>query len=80
MRISNRKIFELNPKVKLPQLIFACIFVVFTLVGPILSKYYEIKMHCATQDVATRLYDEEYFLVQYFCPKPRPTGYPGHDP
>jgi hypothetical protein len=55
MRISKRKTFGLLPKVKLPQTIFAGIFIVITMVGPTMVSIIKLKieMHCAKQDVAT---------------------------
>jgi hypothetical protein len=44
----NHKIFGLHPKVMLPQPIYACIFVVITLVGP-----NKVSIMKAKQDVAT---------------------------
>ncbi len=61
MRISNSKIFGLNPKVMLPQPIFACIFVVITFVGP--TKVSIMKLKCT---VVNRMWQHYFMMKQIF--------------
>jgi hypothetical protein len=69
MRISNRKIFGLHPKVNFSQTIYAFISVVIMLVGP--TKVSIMKLKCT---MLNRMWQHDfkwskYFSVQYFCPK-----------
>jgi hypothetical protein len=85
MRISNRKIFGLHPKVKLPQPIYACIFVVITLVGP--TKVSIMKLKCT---VLNKMWQHDFMMKKTFFSSiflsentgqlAKQAGYPGHDP
>ncbi len=69
----------------LPQHIYACNFVVITLVGPNQGKYYEIEMH-----VLNRMWQHDFMMKQIFFSSiflsentgrlAKQAGYPGHDP
>ncbi len=61
MRISNRKIFGLHPKVMLPQYIYECNFVEITLVGP--TKVSIMKLKCS---VLNRMWQHNFMRMQIF--------------
>ncbi len=85
MRISNYKIFGLHPKVKMPQPIYECIFVIITLVGP--TKVRIMKLKC---NVPNRMWQHDFMMKQIFLSSiflsenagqlAKQAGYPGHDP
>ncbi len=85
MRISNHKIFGLHPKVMLPQPIYAYIFVVITLVGPIKVSIMKLKF-----TLLNRMWQHDYmtkqiffsliFLLEITGQLAKQAGYPGHDP
>jgi hypothetical protein len=85
MRISNRKIFGLLPKVMLQQHIYACSFVLITLVGP--TKVSIMKLKCT---VLNRMWQHDFMMKQIFFSSlflsentgqlAKQAGYPGHDP
>jgi hypothetical protein len=83
MRISNRKIFGLHPKVMLPQHIYACNFVLITLVGP-------TKVSIMKCSVLNRMWQHDFMMKQIFFSSlflsentaqlAKQAGYPGHNP
>jgi hypothetical protein len=85
MRIPNHKIFELHPKVMLPQPICACIFVVITSVDP--NKVSIMKMKCT---LLSRMWHHDFMMKQIFFSSifssentgrlAKQAGYLGHDP
>ncbi len=85
MRILNRKILGLHPKVMLPQPIYACNFVVITLVGP--TKVSIMKLKCT---VLNRMWQHDFMIKQIFFSSiflsenagrlAKQAGYIGHDP
>jgi hypothetical protein len=85
MRILNRKFFGLHPKVKLPQPIYACIFVAITLVGP--TKVIIMKLKCTELN---RMWQHDFMTKQIFISSiflsektgllAKQAGYLGHDP
>jgi hypothetical protein len=75
MRISNRKIFGLHPKVMLPQHIYALQFCGNYIGLSNQGNYYEIEVQFVKQDVATWLFDAaNIFQFDIFIRKQRPTG------
>jgi hypothetical protein len=84
MRILNRKIFGLHPKVMLPQSIYVFIFVVITLVGP--TKVSIMKLKCI---VLNRMWQHDFMMKQIFLSLiflsentgrlAKQAGYLGHD-
>ncbi len=85
MRISNHKIFGLHPKVMLPQHIYACNFVVITLVCP--TKVGIMKLKC---NLLSRMWQHDFLMKQIFFSLiflsenkgqlAKQAGYPGHNP
>ncbi len=85
MRISNHKIFGLHPKVMLPQHIYACNFVVITLVCP--TKVSFMKLKC---NLLSWMWQHDFLMKQIFFSSiflsenkgrlAKQAGYPGHDP
>jgi hypothetical protein len=81
----NRKFFGLHPKVKLPQLFYACIFVVITLVGP--AKVSIMKLKCTELN---RMWQHDFMTKQIFFSSvflsentgrlAKQAGYLGHNP
>ncbi len=61
MRMSNLKIFGLHPKVMLPQHIYACNFVVITLVVP--TKVSIMKLKCT---VLNRMWQHDFMMKHIF--------------
>jgi hypothetical protein len=92
MRIFNRKFFGLHPKVKLPQPIYACIFVAITLVGPTnviatKTKVIIMKLKCTELN---RMWQHDFMTKQIFISSiflsentgrlAKQAGYLGHNP
>ncbi len=85
MRISNYKILGLNPKVMLPEPIYACIFVVITLVGPTKVSVMKLKY-----TVVNRMWQHDFMMKQIFFSLiivsenagqlAKQAGYAGHNP
>ncbi len=85
MRISNRKIFGLHPKVNFPQPIYAFTFVVIMLVGP--TKVSIMKLKCTVLNrmwqhdlIMNQIFFSSIFLSKNTVRLDRQAGYSRHDP
>jgi hypothetical protein len=84
-KILNCKIFGRHPKVMLPQHIYACNFVVITMVGP--TKVSIMKFKCT---VLNRMWQHDFMMKQIFFSSiflsentgwlVKQADYPGHNP